>query len=48
MVLSKPDECPKTDTGNVNFKSDIARIYVASTLGANGHQYLYLAWCAPR
>lgn len=42
--VKQADECPATDQGNVNFKSDLARIYVAGTIGANGHEYLDLAW----
>jgi uncharacterized repeat protein (TIGR01451 family) len=42
--VKQADECPSTTQNNVNFKSDLARIYVAATLGANGHEYVYLAW----
>jgi uncharacterized repeat protein (TIGR01451 family) len=42
--VKQANECPLTDQGNVNFKSDLARVYVAATLGANGHEYIYLAW----
>jgi uncharacterized repeat protein (TIGR01451 family) len=42
--VKQADECPATDTGPVDNKTDLARIYVAATLGSNGHTYLYLAW----
>jgi uncharacterized repeat protein (TIGR01451 family) len=42
--VKQADDCPSTDQNNVNFKSDLARIYVAATDGANGHEYIYLAW----
>ena len=37
-------DCPLTGTGSVDNKTDLARIYVAETTAADGHQILYLAW----
>jgi uncharacterized repeat protein (TIGR01451 family) len=43
--VKQADECPKTITGNVDNKADIARIYMAaSTDPATKHVYLDLAW----
>ena len=42
--MKQADDCPKTDVGSVDNKTDLARIYVAETTAADGHEILYLAW----
>jgi hypothetical protein len=43
--VKQADECPATRTGNVNNKSDLARIYVATSVDpVTQHTYLDLAW----
>src|ERR1700746_827604 len=42
--ITQAEECPSTTTGSVDNKTDLARIYVAETTAADGHEILYLAW----
>src|SRR5438132_2946563 len=42
--VKQNDNCPVTTGSKAQNKDDLARTYLASKIGANGHVYLMLAW----